>query len=104
MAPIAKMMAIAPEESGQRVLFMATDRFPAKSAGQSESYSTEVATGTDGIIGSGAYACHNDGEPTPESKRAKAYKGIQREEFSEAVWAHTMEVFDTAAAGRVCAE
>ena len=68
------MMAIAPEEAGQRVSFMATDRLHAKSAGQSEKRSTAVTTGTDGNVGGGAYACNNDGEPTPENKRAKAYK------------------------------
>ena len=85
VSPLAKMVAIAPEEAGQRVLFMATDRFPAKSAGRSEKRSTAVATGTDGNVGGGAYDCNNDGELTPESKRAKAYKGVQREKFSKAV-------------------
>ena len=103
-SPLAKMMALAPEEAGHRVLFMATDMFPAKSAGRSESCSAEVATGTDGTVGSGAYACNNDGEQTPGIKRAKAYKGVQREKFSKAVWAHTMKAFDAAAAGRVFTE
>ena len=103
-SPFAKMIAVTPEEAGQRVLFMATDRFPTKSADQSEKSSTEVATGTDGTVGSGAYACNNDGEPTPDSKRAKAYKGVERDKFSKAVWAHTMKAFDAAAAGGVFAE
>ena len=103
-SPLAKMMAVAPEEAGQRVLFMATDRFPAKSASQSEKRSTTEATGTDGIVGGGAYACNNDGEPTPESKRAKVYKGVDREKLSKAVWEHTMKAFDAAAAGKTFAE
>ena len=104
VSPLAKLVAIAPEEAGQRVLVMATDRFPAKSAGRSEKRSTAVATETDGNVGGGAYACSNDGEPTPESKRAKAYKGVQCEKFSKAVWEHTMKAFDAAAAGRAFAE
>ena len=103
-SPLAKMMAVSPEEAGQRVLFTATDRFPAKSAGRSEKRGTAVATGTDGNVGSGAYACNNDGEPTPDSKRAKAYKGVQRQKFSKAVWEHTMKAFEAAEAGRAFAE
>ena len=103
-SPLAKMVAVAPEEAGQRMLFMATDRFPAKSADLSERRSSEVATGTDGRFGSGAYACNNDGEPTSESKRSQAYKGLQHDRFSEAVWEHTMQAFDAAAAGRMFTE
>ena len=45
-----------PEKAGQRVLFMAANMLPAKSAGRSESYSTKVVKGTDVNVGSGAYA------------------------------------------------
>lgn len=99
-------MAITPEEAGQRMLFLATERFPPGPKSGTDTERTNVATGTDGSSGSGAYACENHSESTSAAKRAKAYSstGLRREEVNKLCWEHTMDVFDTVAAGKMFSE
>lgn len=89
--------AIKPEEAGQRMLFLAGERFPASEGKRGEG----SAKGTNGEVASGAYAVNNDGEATDEGKRKKAYQGVDRQELNQAVWAHTMKAFDVIKEGKV---
>ena len=94
MAPFARFFAVDAEESGQRTLFLATKRFPARGS--------EAVTGSEGQVGSGAYACGNDGEASPSvQKREKSYEGLQDGKFEQQVWDHTMKAFDDAVSRKV---
>ena len=103
MAPFARVFAVDAEESGQRTLFLTTKRFPARgSEAVKGSEVVDPCVGTDGQVGSGAYACVNDGEASPSvQKREKSYEGLQDGKFEQQVWDHTMKAFDDAVSGKV---
>jgi len=88
-APFAGFFSVSQEESGERTLFLASSRYPAR--GTTTTEAKDVAVGTDGQRGSGAYAVNYDGEVIPT---AEAYVNVGgRAELSKKVWSHTMEAF-----------
>ncbi len=81
-APIVRPFSVPPRECGERMLFLATPRFPARqtvgngtTAKGDETIANEVhagiAIGSDGKRCSGSYAVNSDGETTPRRKRTR---------------------------------
>ena len=92
--PLVKaFVAISPEEIAQRVLFLASDKFPAK-GGNEKAYA--VAKSTDGSMGSGAYAVKWDGEAYDVQK---AYMDLREDGFEAKVVEHTTRAFEAIDAG-----
>lgn len=81
-------MYIKAEEIGQRVLYLATDRYPAR---KSESISGGSARATDGVEGGGAYSVTYTDEINDVGK---FYQKLRPEGFKESVLQHTKEVFE----------
>ena len=109
VGPLVRPFAVPPRECGERVLFLATPRFPARPAAETGATvkdnearttegNTDIAIGTDGNRGSGAYAVNKDGETIIIEK---AYKRFRGEDMAEKVWHHTMRAFEEIEAGRV---
>lgn len=106
LGPLLRFFCVPQGESGERVLFLATSRYPARKrvdhadpdaklpAGKDE---TAVATGTDGESGSGAYALNWDDEPV---KKSKAYANMTENDLAGKVWDHTMAAFAAIEAGK----
>ena len=79
LAPVLKMFYAVPvEECGQRVMFLASSRYPAMnpSGGVGNGIAQvdgvgdlKVATGSDGKVGSGAYAINWNGETISVERR-----------------------------------
>ena len=103
-APIIRRFSMPPEECGQRILFLASPRFPPRLTERDEATAiggdTEVALGTDGDRGSGAYAVNSDGETIPLKV---TYKKLREERMAEKVWDHTMRAFGDIEAGKIFA-
>ena len=106
-APFARLMATAPSEAGERVLSLASARYPAQEGkkitakGEDAARSddnTEIALGTNGRRGGGAYAVGIDGETLSIQK---AYSKYKEEDLAATFWDHTMKVFDTIESGNV---
>ncbi|ETI21759.1 hypothetical protein G647_05828 [Cladophialophora carrionii CBS 160.54] len=108
--PILSVFATPVSESGERTLFLASpQRFPAcrgsgdqpTKAASAGAPNLVVATGTDGKIGSGAYAVDIDGETCHKAKMIEKYRagGV-----GEKIWEHTMKVFDVIASGNIWTE
>jgi len=100
VGPLAGWFATPKREIGERVLFLASERYPAKGIGEGERGSDGLARGTDGEVGSGAYAVNWDGETVANGR---AYQKAREEGWSEKVWEHTMSVFEEIEAGKVFA-
>ena len=102
--PLARWAATPREEIGERILFLATSRFPARQVIEGGVNAKDgegdagIAMGTDGIRGSGAYAVNWDGETISTEK---AYKTVREEGLAEKVWEHTMTAFREIEAGNV---
>ncbi|KAK3059211.1 hypothetical protein LTR09_000777 [Extremus antarcticus] len=89
VAPVAKFFATSAEDIGQRVLFLATDKYAAR-AGTADTVPKDLAMSSDRVRGGGAYSVKVDGETNDVSA---AYADFDRKEMVERVWDHTMEVF-----------
>lgn len=112
LAPFAKLFSVPPRECGERVVFLATERYPArestkagKGGGGTAASTTKgdvgIAVGTDGKRGTGAYAINWNGETIPTEK---TYKKIREEgTLAGKVWDHTMKAFEEIEAGKVFA-
>ena len=98
---VRRFQAISAEDSGSRTLFLGTSRFAPLQGPDSAKKTAGVAKGTNGTLGSGAYAVGADSE-TVTSKADLAT--LRREDFEGIVWEHTMKVFNDIEAGRVFAE
>ena len=98
---VRRFVAISAEECGSRSLFLGTSIFAPQQDSHSATKTAGLVKGTNGILGSGAYAVGADSETVT----SKAYLATLRKEGFEAViWEHTMKVFNEIQAGRVFAE
>ena len=91
MRPLLTFAITPGRDSGERVLFAATETFPARKEGE------EARVGTDGVRGSGAYAVGSDGETVAIGK---VYTTLRAEGAKEQVWEHTTGAFREIEAGR----
>jgi hypothetical protein len=104
LGPFLKQWAVPGEESGRRVVFLASGKFPPRSVGGGGDSATgkgtlePVAVGSDGAAGSGVYRVDWDGESLPKNEKAVAFRA---DGIVEKVWQHTMTVFEEIEAGRV---
>ncbi|KKA18356.1 hypothetical protein T310_7704 [Rasamsonia emersonii CBS 393.64] len=93
---LLKPLTVPLAESGERHLYAATSGvYPPRAQqqqGAGAGKDTAVATGADGLPGSGAYLLHWDGS-TP-NKKAKLLREYQSSGVGKQVWAHTLEVFE----------
>jgi hypothetical protein len=97
--PAVKLfLSVNHEESGDRVMYLATDQFAAISS-QKTTPKEDVAISTDEIKGGGAYAVNWNDEVFPQSHFDKKYKSIRSDGVGEKVWKHTMEAFESISAG-----
>lgn len=94
ISPLMRFYAVPSEECGMRMLYLATERFPARAEGGGGAGKVEatedVALGTDGEKGSGVYSVGEKGEVIDVRKR---YDGLRKEEMGKKVWEHTQTVF-----------
>jgi NAD(P)-dependent dehydrogenase (short-subunit alcohol dehydrogenase family) len=98
IGPFAALGALDQEECAQRVLFLASNRFPArdeKATGEKLD-GVEVAESSDGVRGGGAYRVNWNGEIIPVKKN---YEQLRGNGWGEKVVAHTQEVFRSVDAG-----
>lgn len=88
--PVVKYtIAVSPEEIGERVLFLASRGYPPRDA-RSGVEEGLARLGTDGVCGSGAYACKYDGETVDVQSK---YEDLRGRNVDGEVWDHTMAVF-----------
>lgn len=97
LEPFMKLFVALPQtESGQRNVFAATShsRFPAKGLAAAESTDgVKPANGSDGVVGSGAYAVTWNAEEVDSRKAFLPSKvGMGREELTKKVVEHTNDV------------
>ncbi|KAF2664874.1 hypothetical protein BT63DRAFT_464131 [Microthyrium microscopicum] len=96
--PLVRRWACVPNgESGQRVVFHATDTmFPASGANAATKKKSgvyeelKIAKASDGVVGGGAYRCNWNNEiiETP-----KSYVKLRADGVADKVWEHTNQVF-----------
>jgi hypothetical protein len=89
--PFAKFlpMHLKAEEIGQRVLYLATDRYPARMIKEQDEQGLIKAT--DGVKGGGAYSVTYTDEVNDVQS---FYEKLRPKGFKEAVLAHTGKVFE----------
>ena len=97
VCPLVKLIAVAPEDISQKVLYLASERFPARDT-KGDFSDVDVAVATDGQRGGGAYSVKNVGET---NDLRKAYAGLDREGIARKVCEHTMKAFEEIEAGRL---
>lgn len=106
--PITRLLTNSLTEVGDRILFLASPlRFPARqtteqgAAAGTKDLDAGIAKGSDGKIGSGAYAVDINGEPVANEK---AYKKYREECVGEKLVAYTLRAFEVIQAGEVFTE
>lgn len=97
MKPLLKLYCVSSEECGNRVLFLASERYPARGLGRVES-KMGVAMGSDGVVGGGHYRC-NWNEEVMESE--KVFRKVKAEGLGENVVSHTLNAFEEIEKGGV---
>jgi len=95
-------MTRSPEESGNRIVFNTSSRFPARPADDKPWSSKtddglEIATSSDGLLGGGAYRVNYDSEII---KTGNQYPKLREEGWQEKIINHTLEAFEEIKAGR----
>jgi hypothetical protein len=103
IAPWARFLAVPKTETGERLVFYTSPRFPARPGAGAEEHAKSVgdvpvATSTDGVLGGGCYTVKWNGNIYPTKKQ---YTKLRKEGLSEKVWKHTMDVFKTVEGGGV---
>jgi len=93
---VMKWWSVSPQECGERVVFLATERYPAR-GGEAKG---EIAVGSEGTRGGGAYRVDMDNEIDPCPKN---YRQLREDGMEEKIWTHTMDVFEAIEAGEVFA-
>lgn len=96
--PVAKLLTVRLQESGERHLFHATSaRYPPAGVrdplggGVALPNGVEVARGADWKEGSGCYLLDGHGETVGDKKLLDEYR---KREMGKRIWEHTQEVFD----------
>jgi hypothetical protein len=89
MKPLAMLYMTAPAMCGEVMVFLATQRYPAKGIVASGS---EVAASSQQEIGGGAYSVGQRGD----EKKAVSYVKTRKDDIGKKVWEHTMEMLKEA--------
>lgn len=80
---------VPPKESGERVIYHATSRFPAREQVE-KAKDVQIAESSDGVLGGGAYRTdwNNETESVGEN-----YPQLRKDGVPELVWEHVGKVF-----------
>lgn len=100
IAIFGRFITVKPSECGERMLSLASRRYPPRPVDGSTNREGAVV-GTDRKTGSGAYSLTWNGE---DSIKAQAYEKFDKDEMRKRVWDHTMKAFEVIEAGNVFAE
>lgn len=101
---VKRFFSVSAEEIGQRIIFLTTSRYPARSASDTQASEkltkgeAGVAVSTDGVSGGGAYSVNYDGETYAVEKH---YTELRKQDFEKKVWEHTMGAFAAIESGQV---
>ncbi|KAH7356832.1 hypothetical protein BKA65DRAFT_534615 [Rhexocercosporidium sp. MPI-PUGE-AT-0058] len=104
ISPFIRPFTVSQMESGNRVIFHTSPRFPARSASAGGEQlpeadgDLEIAISSDGVVGGGAYRGSWNGDVVP---LGKAYADLRQSDIAERCWSHTMQAFEEIEAGRV---
>jgi hypothetical protein len=94
---LGRFIAVPRQESGERMVNLASSRYPARSSDPSKSYpGGGVAVGTDGKPGSGVYSLGWKGE---NNLKPQVYEKFNKDEMRRKVWDHTVKAFEVIEAG-----
>ncbi|KAF2094852.1 hypothetical protein NA57DRAFT_68393 [Rhizodiscina lignyota] len=97
-----RLVTVKPTDCGERMLSLASPRYPPRPVDGSKSQKTEeIAIGTDGGAGTGVYSLTWNGE---NNLNAKAYEKFNKDEMRRKVWDHTTKAFDAIEAGKIFIE
>lgn len=92
-----RFVTVPPQECGERMLSLASSRYPAISGGTMHDDDNAIL-GTNGKPGGGVYSLTWNGE---SNYNKKAYEKIDKSQMREKVWNHTMKAFQVVEAGNV---
>ncbi|KAG9230434.1 hypothetical protein BJ875DRAFT_385178 [Amylocarpus encephaloides] len=99
--PVAKLLVgVGKLECGERVMFHLSGRFPARGLDRVDP-ELEVAVGSDGLVGGGAYRCDWNGELVSTTKE---FETLREEGWAEKSLDHTMRVFEIIESGKLYTE
>lgn len=103
IAPVIQPFTVSKKECSERVLFLASPRFPAQPLKnieeiQNSERSLEIAISSDSVVGGGAYRVSWNVETVPTRK---VYEKLREEGLSERVLNHTIKAFEVIEAGNV---
>jgi hypothetical protein len=95
-----RLITVPAKESGERMLSLASPRYPPRSVDKSKGQEGAVI-GTDGNPGSGVYSLTWNGE---NNLKMKSYENMNKDEMRKRVWDHTTKAFEVIEAGKVFTE
>lgn len=95
-APAARLFAVKPEETGERVLGFSSARFGGQQ--ETETLKEDVAMSTNGKAGGGAYSLKHTGQV---NEVGPVYEKLRPAGFKEKVWEHTNSAFKAVEEGTV---
>lgn len=99
---LGRFIAVPRQESGARMMSLASSRYPARASDASKTYQQDsVAIGTDGKPGSGVYSLGWKGE---NNLKLSVYEKFDKNEMRKKVWDHTVKAFEVIEAGSVFTE
>lgn len=99
LSPFISLFTVPEVESGERVLFLASNRFPPRNSTSIEDANgLQIAESSDGVSGGGAYRVDWNGESIPIKKN---YEELRAAGWGEKFVAHTNQVFADVEAGKV---
>ena len=92
LKPLASWYMTSPEVCGQVMVFLATQRYPAKKAlvAQEDNAADDVAFSSQRERGGGAYAVGQRGD----EKKQVSYAKVRRHDTGKIVWEHTMGILE----------
>lgn len=102
VVPLMYPFALSQEECGERILFLSSDKYPARNTAKLGDTNSDnkvgVAIATDGAAGGGSYRIKQDGETfnTPDS-----YNTLRGQGVDDLIWEHTTKAFEVIANGEV---
>ena len=94
--PMLSFMIVAKEETGARLVFLASERYPARDIESKSVQDSDIAISSDEIIGGGAYRVKWTGDKIPV---VPEYVKHRKEGLPELCVKHTLEVFEEIEAG-----
>lgn len=94
MKPLASLLMTSKDDCGDVMLYLATERYPAKGTvqngeGKKLVGGVEVARSTNGVLGGGSYALGQKGDV---QGKEVSYENVRREGLGQQIWDHTMEI------------